>query len=158
MFYSENFFWRTSDSLSRMELLKSNKLIFPPLQLKGEVKDFLKLFFSPDELDDILFHLGNPPPFTSIRINTIKSPSVEEAIVTLKKELSSQSQQRESQNLNFQDYSWDIFKHEKLNDCIIIPTRGPFEINPGYAEVYVDTQVFSSVFLVTCVFKSLLGS
>lgn len=136
-----------------MEIPQSRKLIFPPLRLKEEVKEFLTLFFSPNELDDILLHLGNPPPFTSIRINTIKSPSIEEAITTLKKELSSQSQQRESQkNTNFRDYSWDIFKHEKLNDCIIIPTRGPFEIQPGHAEVYVDTQVFSSVFIVIYVF------
>src|SRR4051794_26570223 len=97
-----------------------------------DVKAYLSLYYGEKRLDDILSHLGNPPSYSSIRINTIHQ-SIEQAEKILKTELSKQVEEKEllsKEKLSKygklseeKQENWTIKKFQNVNDCFIIPSK-----------------------------------
>ncbi|CAG9321447.1 NSUN6 [Blepharisma stoltei] len=67
--------------------------------------------------------LKTPPPYTTLRVNTLKI-DMNEAIRILE--------------LLFPRY--DIKVHEKINDLLCIPVNGPFNIQPVEKAIFVDNR------------------
>jgi len=133
---------------------------FPPIVVNQDVKAYLALYYGEKRLDDILSYLGNPPSFSSIRVNSLHQSSIELAEEILQKELSKQIQDRDAvckEKLGkygkipeTESEKWTIKKPNNVRDCLIIPSKSISWIKTllkevELLEIIVDSKVFTSV-------------